>query len=73
MLHDNYYQGGVSKILSYVGFRKNHPHDAYSIIRLGFFDTEIEASTAEKAREIIHECCSHAKNVINNIKQDFVD
>ena len=73
VLHDNYYQGGVSKILSYVGFRKNHPHDAYSIIRLGFFDTEIEASTAEKAREIIHECCSHAKNVINNIKQDFVD
>ena len=72
VLHDNYYQGNVSKILSYVGFRKNHPHDAHSIIRLGFIDTEIEASAAEKAREIIHECCNHAKQVINNIKQDFL-
>lgn len=71
VLHDNYYQGKVSKILSYVGFRKNHPHDAYSIIRLGFIDTEIKASTT--AREIIHECCNHAKQVINNIKQDFIN
>jgi DNA-directed RNA polymerase alpha subunit/DNA-directed RNA polymerase subunit L len=32
MLYDMYYEG--EKTLSYVGFKKYHPHDSYSIIRI---------------------------------------
>lgn len=33
-MYDNYFEN--NNILSYVGFRKNHPHDDYSVLRLGF-------------------------------------
>ena len=31
---DNYFES--NNILSYVGFRKHHPHDEHSVLRLGF-------------------------------------
>ena len=33
-MYTNYFEN--NNILSYVGFRKNHPHDDYSVLRLGF-------------------------------------
>ena len=33
-LHTNHYAG--SKTVSFCGFRKNHPHDTHSMIRMAF-------------------------------------
>jgi len=33
-MYSNYFE--ENNILSYIGFRKNHPHDDYSVLRLGF-------------------------------------
>lgn len=34
LLYTNYFKG--EEIMSYIGFRKNHPHDDYSVIRIAF-------------------------------------
>ena len=50
-LYDNYFIS--DKSLSYVGFSKRHPHDNYSIIRVGFK----EPSDSELARRYLTNAC----------------
>lgn len=37
-LYELYYRGRIQQVISYVGFYKQHPHDDYSILRVGFRD-----------------------------------
>ena len=73
MLHKNYYQGDKVKLLSYVGFRKNHPHDEDSIIRIGFIQDNLgEGSLEVSTRKIVKEACEDAISLLNSIKPEFI-
>ena len=72
VLHENYYKGKINKLLSYVGFRKNHPHETFSIIRIGFIENDEASPLQEKARDIINDSCKQAIQIINNIKEDLL-
>ena len=50
VLFKNYFQNGE---ITYSGFRKNHPHDPDSVIRIAFDETEIETT---KIYNIIDNC-----------------
>ena len=74
VLHKNYYQGDKLKALSYVGFRKNHPHDEDSIIRLAFkYDPyeEEQIPLITAARGFIRSACEEAIQIITTITEDF--
>lgn len=47
ILHEKYYN--ATKTLSYIGFKKDHPHDNHSILRLAFreYDEEIKLKLYE--------------------------
>jgi hypothetical protein len=61
MLYQNFYD--KEKILNFVGFKKFHPHDSYSIIRMAFINQDSNEETAislfkravEKTIEYLHE------------------
>ena len=73
MLHKNYYQGDKVKLLSYVGFRKNHPHDEDSIIRIGFIQDKLDEGSLEiSTRKIVKEACEDAISLLNSIKPEFI-
>jgi len=65
VLHDTYYR--KMKVLSYVGFRKKHPHDTDSIIRLSF-KNESDQLAAQAA---VQDACTKAAETINNISKEF--
>ena len=74
MLHNNFYQGQKKSILNYVGFRKNHPHDDHSIIRMGFIDNMHDDSDIPiegYSKDLIKESCIDAIAIIEEIKQEF--
>jgi DNA-directed RNA polymerase II subunit RPB3 len=66
VLFKNYFQ---TKQLTFSGFRKNHPHDPDSIIRIAFPDSEIETT---KINNIIHEACSVAIKIYSSIKDELL-
>jgi len=74
ILNKNYYQGDKVKTLSYVGFRKDHPHDNHSKIRMGFiqdpFETEnIPLIAASKG--LVRNACEEAIRVLYDVMTEF--
>jgi len=74
VLNKNYYQGDKMKTLSYVGFRKNHPHDEHSIIRIGFIvdpyeEDQIPLINAGKG--LVRNACDDAIKVLVGIMEEF--
>jgi DNA-directed RNA polymerase subunit L len=70
-LHELFYIGnaGGEQVLSYVGFRKNHPHDHYSIIRLSFKDDEtFKKSDAYKYTKL---ACDYCIDLFSTIQKEF--
>jgi len=70
MLHKNNYQGAQDKNLTYVGFRKNHPHDDDSFIRMGIVDRDNE-SYNEVAVSNTRSACNNAIQVLSEIMTQF--
>jgi len=64
-LYENYYLG--SKQLNYCGFIKEHPHDDYSIIRLGFINNSEEIIV----KQIFKSSLEKAVNLFDIIKALF--
>ena len=54
--------------LTYCGFKKMHPHDTHSIIRIAYSDP-VEKSTIKGN---LKECIADAVEVYNRIKRDFL-
>jgi len=50
MLYTKYFQ--KEKTLNFCGFRKNHPHDKYSVIRLGFFESKGNVDIYNMLRDV---------------------
>ena len=58
-----------TKILSYVGFRKNHPHDSYSIIRLAFREAPPDA--IQDIIKMFQDVCLEANKTYSEIASEF--
>jgi len=69
IIHEKYY-GGAS-ILSYIGFRKNHPHDSHSIIRIAFKDDESINASTQLISQIFVEACQEGIAIYNSIASEF--
>ena len=69
IIHEKYY-GGAS-ILSYIGFRKNHPHDSHSIIRIAFKDDESINASTQLISQIFVEACQEGIKIYNSIASEF--
>lgn len=61
ILYEKYYQ--LDKILSYCGFKKMHPHDPDSVIRLAFNKN----SDREDVKSCLRYSCSTAKDVFEKV------
>ena len=64
-LYSKYYE---TDIITFCGFKKMHPHDSDSIIRLAYAEA-IEKSTIKGN---LKECISDAKNVFTKIRKEFL-
>jgi len=71
MLHKNNYQGVQEKNLTYVGFRKNHPHDDDSVIRIGMVDRGDNEGYREVAVANTRAACNDAIQVLSDIMGEF--
>jgi len=74
VLNKNYYQGEKVKTLSYVGFRKNHPHDEHSIIRMGFIADPYEEDQIpliNAGKGLVRNACDDAIKVLADIMEEF--
>lgn len=67
ILYVNYYQG--DKILTFCGFKKYHPHDLDSIIRIAF-KTDEEMSSIH---DYLIATCNQASQIYEKIKTNFND
>lgn len=64
-LYTKFYE---TKILTFCGFKKMHPHDSDSIIRVAYAEA-IEKSTIKGN---LKECIDNAKQVFGKIRKDFL-
>jgi len=71
MLHKNNYQGETEKNLTYVGFRKNHPHDEDSVIRMGMIERDGNDGYNEVVVSNIRFACNNAIEILTNIMTEF--
>lgn len=61
----NYFDTGMA---TYCGFKKLHPHDTYSIIRIAYKEP-VEISTIKGHLKL---CIEHSLEVYNKIKKEFI-
>ena len=64
-LYSKYYE---TDIITYCGFKKMHPHDSDSIIRLAY----PEAIEKSNIKGNLKECISDAKNIFVKIRKEFL-
>ena len=69
VLHYTYYKDRGE--LSYVGFRKNHPHDSHSIIRLAFNKNVETGQENALLTEILSDSCNKGIEIYKNILENF--
>jgi DNA-directed RNA polymerase alpha subunit len=67
LLNSKFYEPKETKVLTYCGFKKNHPHDTYSIIRVAF----IEAVEKTSIKGYLKECVDDAIQLFTKLKKDF--
>lgn len=67
ILYENFYEN--EKILSFVGFKKFHPHDSYSIIRLAF---NSEDSNEETARSLLKRSSELVIKYLQDLDSKFI-
>ena len=73
LLNKNYYN--EHKLLTYVGFRQQHPHDDDSTIRVAFYDTEQGGEDdgwyINKFNNYIQHVCSIGQSIFKSIREEF--
>lgn len=69
VMHYYYYRN--TRLLSFVGFSKPHPHDENSIIRIAFTDDNKDVANTANVVEILHNSCIIASNVFKELKTNF--
>ncbi len=66
IIYDKFYTN--SKVLNYCGFKKMHPHDPDSLLRVGFNQA---TDTKDSVREMLIYCCDETSKVFNIILERF--
>jgi DNA-directed RNA polymerase subunit L len=66
LLYKNYYEG--AELLTYCGFKKMHPHDTDSIIRITYKD---EIDSEDLGFQYILSCCAEAIEIFTKIMAKF--
>ena len=64
-LYTKYYD---TNMLTFCGFKKMHPHDTYSIIRVAYYQA-VELSTVKGH---LQECLSDSINIFKIIRKEFL-
>ena len=67
ILHRDLY--AIKKKVTYVGFRKNHPHDSNSFIRIAYSNELINLTDV---REDVSYACEQAVKIYSTIMDEFV-
>ena len=65
ILYEKYYM--LDKELSFCGFKKLHPHNTDSFIRISFNENKDKT----RVREILRSACLDAREIFNNIRELF--
>jgi DNA-directed RNA polymerase subunit L len=68
LLYKNYYEG--AQLLTYCGFKKMHPHDTDSIIRIKHKIND-DVNTADDGFQYILSCCAEAIEIFTKIMAKF--
>ncbi len=66
ILYDKFFE--TTKTVTFIGFKKYHPHDTESIIRIAFKDPIDQSSI----KGYLKECIAEAKNIYSKIKKEFL-
>jgi len=66
ILYEKFFEG--TKILSFVGFKKFHPHDVESIIRVSFK----QPMDVSSIKGYLQECIQDGRNIYAKIKKEFL-
>lgn len=69
LIHEKYYKGEGT--LSFVGFRKDHPHDTHSTLRIAFKSEDDSVDTNLTIIEIIQSVCKDAIQIYSAIAEEF--
>lgn len=73
LIHEHYFKN--KKLISYIGFRQNHPHDSFSIIRIAFNENIEGVEDTDmfkiKINQIIEEICLIGKGIFKIIQSEF--
>ena len=68
MMYSKHFEG--DKILSYIGFKKFHPHDKDSTLRIAFKEKTDMAIIHQYIQQIVHEISGLLKIIQDNFKAD---
>ena len=69
LIHENYYKG--VGVLTFVGFRKDHPHDNHSTIRIAFKSMPEDVDVNSTIIDILKNVCHKAIQIYTSISEDF--
>ena len=67
LLYNMYYKGDVEETMTFVGFKKYHPHDTYSVVRIAY--KEHPEKIVIKAN--VQAACKQAVDIFEKIKAMF--
>lgn len=67
ILYDMFYIGSVKPLMTFVGFKKYHPHDSYSIVRVAYK----EAPEKILIKTNVIDACKQAYEIFEKIKGMF--
>lgn len=67
-LYETFYEGEDSNELTFIGFKKYHPHDDYSVIRMAF---KSSSTASIMAKQYLIEASNRIVKLMNTLKEKF--
>lgn len=67
-LYETFYEGEDSNELTFIGFKKYHPHDDYSVIRMAF---KSSSTASIMAKQYLIEASNKIVKLMNTLKEKF--
>ena len=71
IIHEKFYE--ETPVLTYVGFKKPHPHNNDSLLRIAFKNDVEEVDKNNKVANIISSSCDVGINIFTTINSEFMD
>jgi DNA-directed RNA polymerase subunit L len=71
IIHEKFYE--ETSMLTYVGFKKPHPHNKDSLLRIAFKNNVSESDKYTKIRTIISSACDIGIDIFTTINSEFIN